>query len=62
MRNIKEISDAEKERIIDNYLLALAEERLAHLNFKTLLSEEEVNRRLDITEEDLEGYENIEIE
>lgn len=50
------------DEIEDAQLLAVATERLAHLNPDTLLTEDEVNERLGITEEELEGYEEIEIE
>ena len=50
------------DEAIDAYLLFLAIERLSHFDPKSLLTEEEVNKRLGITENDLVGYEEVEIE
>lgn len=50
------------DEVNDAYLLSLATERLSHFDPKSLLTEEEVNKRLGITEKDLEGYEEVEIE
>ncbi len=46
----------------DARLLMLANERLANTDMSQSLSEEEVYRNLGITEEDLEGFEEVEIE
>ena len=53
-------------RMSDDYneiaLLAIAEERLKHFDESKLISQEEMDRRLGITPEDLEGWEDIELE
>ena len=46
----------------DARLLATAIDRMEHFNPNTLISQEEVDRRLGITEEDLKGYEDVEFE
>ncbi|MBQ4469197.1 MAG: hypothetical protein II917_03555 [Synergistaceae bacterium] len=43
-------------------LLAIAEDILKHFDESKLISQEEMDRRLGITPEDLEGWENIELE
>jgi len=50
------------EDIIDAELLALAESRLANYSPDNVISWEEMNRRLGITEEDLASVEKCEIE
>ena len=49
------------EEINDARLLTVANERMEHFNPETLISEEEMDRILGITEEDLKGYEEVEI-
>ena len=53
-------------RMPDDYneiaLLAIAEDILKHFDESKLISQEEMDRRLGITPEDLEGWENIELE
>ena len=60
------MSPEEYMRLNDEYndakLLALAYERMENFDPSKLLSEEEVYRHLGITEEDLEGWEEVEIE
>lgn len=60
------ISPDEYVRLMDELndarLLAIASERLAHLDTSTLISEEEMNHRLGVTEDDLAGYDEVEIE
>ena len=60
------LSPDEYVRIMDELndarLLALASERMAHFNPSTVISEEEMNRRLGIKEDDLAGYDEVEIE
>ena len=51
-----------RERLIDAELLAEAEERLAHFDPEKLISFEEMNRKMGITQKDLEGWEELEIE
>lgn len=43
-------------------LLAVAYERMAHFDPAALISEEEMNRRLGVTEDDLTGFDKVEIE
>ncbi|MBQ9596095.1 MAG: hypothetical protein IJR35_09575 [Synergistaceae bacterium] len=43
-------------------LLAVAEDRLKHFDESKLISQEEMDRRLGITPEDLEGWEDVELE
>ena len=49
------------EEINDARLLTVANERMEHFNPETLISEEEMDRFLGISEEDLKGYEEVEI-
>lgn len=60
------ISPDEYVRIMDElndaHLLAAASERMAHFDLASLISEEEMNRRLNITEADLTGFDKVEIE
>ena len=49
------------EEINDARLLPVANERMEHFNPETLISEEEMDRFLGISEEDLKGYEEVEI-
>lgn len=50
------------DELNDARLLALASERMAHFNPTTVISEEEMNRRLGVSEDDLAGYDEVEIE
>ena len=50
------------EELEDMRLAAIAEERLAHMDPSKLIPGEEVDRMLGITEKDLEGFEDIELE
>ena len=50
------------DELNDARLLAIAIERMENFNPDTLISQEESNRRLGITEEDLKGFEEVEIE
>ena len=60
------ISPDEYVRLMDELndarLLAVASERMAHFDPSTLISEEEMNRRLGVTEDDLSGFDEVEIE
>ncbi|MBO5606124.1 MAG: type II toxin-antitoxin system Phd/YefM family antitoxin [Acidaminococcaceae bacterium] len=49
------------DEVNDARLLATAIERTQNINTDTLISEDESNRRLGITEEDLKGFEEVEI-
>lgn len=44
------------EKLNDARLLAVASERMAHFNPSSLISEEEMNRRLGITEDELADF------
>ena len=46
----------------DIRLIAIADERMSHFDPSKLLTQEEVDRRLGITPEDIEGWEDIELE
>lgn len=50
------------EELNDARLLAAASERLAHYDPATVISEEEMNRRLGVREEDLADFEGVELE
>ena len=54
VRLMDEVNDAKLE--------AIAAERLARYDPKTLVSQEEMMRELGLTEKDLEGWEDVEIE
>lgn len=60
------MSPEEYCRINDEYndfkLLMLAHERMANFDPSKLISKEEMDKYLGITEEDLEGWEEVEIE
>lgn len=60
------LSPDEYVRLMDEVnnarLLTIATERMAHYDPDTVISGDEMNRRLGITEEDLAGYEEVEIE
>ena len=60
------ISPNEYVRLMDELndarLLAAASERLTHFDPSTLISGEEMNRRLGVTEEDLDGFDEVDIE
>ena len=50
------------DELNDARLLAVASERMAHFDPTSLISEEEMNRRLGVTEDDLAGIDEVEIE
>ena len=50
------------DELNDARLLAVASERMAHYDPSKLISEEEMNRRLGVTEDDLKDLESVEIE
>ena len=60
------ISPDEYVRLMDELndarLLVEASERMAHFDPSTLISEKEMNRRLGVTESDLAGFDEVEIE
>ena len=49
------------DELNDARLLAVASERMAHSDPSNLSSEEEMNRRLGVTEDDLKDFESVEI-
>ena len=50
------------DELNDARLLAVASERMAHYDPSKLISEEEMNRRLGVTEDYLKDFESVEIE
>lgn len=50
------------DELNDARLLAAALERMSHFDPSTTISSEEMNRRLGITESDLAGFDEVEIE
>lgn len=50
------------DEINDARLLAIATQRMAHYDPSTVISGDEMNRRLGITDEDLAGYDEVELE
>lgn len=50
------------DEVNDARLLAVATERMAHYNPSTLISEEEMNRRLGVTAADLADFDEVDIE
>ena len=50
------------DELNDARLLNTAAERMAHYDASSLISEEEIRERLGITQEDLEGFEEVDIE
>lgn len=50
------------DELNDARLLAVASERMAHYDPSKLISEEEMNRRLGVTEDDFKDFESVEIE
>lgn len=51
-----------KDELNDALLLAAASERMAHYDPASLISEKEMNQRLNIAESDLAGFDEVEIE
>ena len=50
------------DELNDAHLLAIASERMAHFDPASLISEEEMNRRLGISDNDLAGFDEAGIE
>ena len=57
-----QVRDSLLEELNDARLLAVASERMAHFDPASLISEEEMNRRLGISDNDLTGCEEVDIE
>ena len=54
--------DEYNDRMNEAVLIGIADERLSHLDLSKLISQEEFDKRFGITEEDLEGWEEVELE
>ena len=50
------------DEVNDARLLAMASERMSHFDLSTIISGEEMNRRFGVTDSDLEGFDEVEIE
>jgi PHD/YefM family antitoxin component YafN of YafNO toxin-antitoxin module len=50
------------DEVNDARLLTIATERMSHFNSSTVISSMEMDQRLNITDDDLEGYEEVEFE
>lgn len=50
------------DEVNDARLLTIATERMVHFNPATTITQEEMNRRLGITEADLDGFDEVEFE
>ena len=50
------------DELNDARLLAVASERMAHFNPDTLISEQEMNKRFGITDDDLANFDEVEFE
>ena len=57
----KEYTDLINE-LNDARLLALANEHLQHLDHSTLISQDEIYKKLNIEDKDLNDYDQVEIE
>ena len=57
-----QVRDSLMEELNDARLLAVASERMAHFDPTSLISEEEMNRRLGISDNDLTGFDEVDIE
>lgn len=57
-----QVRDSLMEELNDARLLAVASERMAHFDPASLISEEEMNRRLGVSENDLTGFDEVDIE
>ena len=52
----------DQEELEELRLLVMAQERLSHYDPAALVSQKEIDRKYGITEDDLEGYEEVEFE
>ncbi len=50
------------DKLNDAKLLILATERMSHYDPATLVSQEDIDKRFGITDKDLEGFEQVELE
>lgn len=50
------------DEVNDARLLAIATERMSHYDPSTIISDNEINRRLGITEKDLADYDEVELD
>lgn len=58
----EQVRDSLMDELNDARLLAVAAERMEHFNPASLISEEEMYRRLGISENDLAGFDEAGIE
>ena len=58
----EQVSVSLMDELNDTRLLAVASERMSHFNPASLISEEEMNRGLGITDNDLTGFDEVDIE
>lgn len=58
----EQVRDSLMDELNDAHLLAVASERMAHFDPASLISEEEMNRRLGISDNDLAGFDEVGIE
>lgn len=58
----EQVIDSLMDELNDARLLAVAAERIVHFDPASLISEEEMNRRLGISDNDLAGFDEVGIE
>ena len=58
----EQVRDSLMDELNDARLLAVAAERMAHFDPASLISEEEMNRRLGISDNDLTDFDKVDIE
>ena len=58
----EQVRDSLMDELNDASLQAIASERMAHFDPASLISEEEMNRRLGISDNDLAGFDEAGIE
>lgn len=58
----EQVSASLMDELNDARLLAVASERMAHFDPTSLISEEEMNLRLGISDNDLTGFDEVDIE
>ena len=57
-----QVRDSFMDELNDARLLAVASERMVHFDPASLISEEEMNRCLGISDNDLTGFDEVDIE
>ena len=58
----EQVRDSLMDELNDAHLLAVASERMAHFDPASLISEEEMTKRLGISDNDLAGFDEAGIE